>query len=237
MDGLAKELANKLFPESKSPKKDYRQLLSRLNNAINTLEVKMSDNEWDKINFSKDVPSVALMKYRKAFLNEVVKGRPPMGDEDETGNRLPQDEVRVGCRKRLRDTMVDKKASKLKGRQLFPHEIVQKFQHHNQMSTLEKDVLACQWNDIRTSVMEAMVAIAGKQEEEQQQEESKEEEEEGMKVDLGKMVPLVDVSGSMYGTPIEVAISLGLLVSEITAPAYRNRCLTFSQTPTWVELQ
>jgi hypothetical protein len=50
------------------------------------------------------------------------------------------------------------------------------------------------------------------------------------------LVSLVDVSGSMSGVPMEVAISLGLLVSEIASPDYRHRCLTFSASPTWVEL-
>ena len=116
MDKLAKELANKMFPDSKPPMKQYRHLLSRLNAAINTVEVKMSKNEWDTIDFSKDVPSVSLMKYRKSFLNEVVKGRPLIEDEDETGNRHPKDAVRVACRKRLRETIMDKKCAKLKGR-------------------------------------------------------------------------------------------------------------------------
>jgi len=40
----------------------------------------------------------------------------------------------------------------------------------------------------------------------------------------------------MSGTPMEVAIALGLLVSEISSPAYAHRCLTFSSEPTWVEL-
>jgi hypothetical protein len=127
MKNLAKELATKLFPDSKAPRKEYRQLVSRLNIAINTLEVKMSNKEWDTIDFAKQVPSVSLMKYRKAFLNEVVNGRPPMGNEHETGNRHPKDEVRVLCRKRSRDTMMDQDCAKLKGKQLFPHEIVHKF--------------------------------------------------------------------------------------------------------------
>ena len=68
--------------------------------------------------------------------------------------------------------------------------------------------------------------------------EGKEEEKKsGLAVDLGKMISLVDVSGSMCGTPMEVAIALGLLVSEIASPAYSNRCLTFSATPTWVEFR
>ena len=46
----------------------------------------------------------------------------------------------------------------------------------------------------------------------------------------------MDVSGSMSGTPMEVAIALGILVSEITSPSYANRCLTFSARPEWVEI-
>merc|ERR1719453_2032646 len=56
-------------------------------------------------------------------------------------------------------------------------------------------------------------------------------------VDLGKMVPLVDVSGSMHGKPMEAAIGLGLLVSELTHPAFRHRALTFESRPEWVQLQ
>lgn len=231
MDGLAKELANKVFPNSKSPKKDYRQLLSRLNTAINTVEVKMSSNQWDTIDFTT-CPSVALMKYRKAFLNECVRGEQPMTVEmEETGNRHPVDNVRVACRKRLRDTLSNEKASKLKGRQLFPHEIVRKFigdpyscgRNICRMSDLEKDILYCQWNDIRVGVLEAMSKIDGR-------------DNDVSGLNLGKMVSLVDVSGSMSGTPMEVAIALGLLVSEIASPEYGNRCLTFSAKPQWVIL-
>jgi hypothetical protein len=53
---------------------------------------------------------------------------------------------------------------------------------------------------------------------------------------LGMMVPVVDVSGSMAGQPMEVAISLGLLVAELTHPAFRDRMLTFEETPRWHDL-
>jgi len=55
-------------------------------------------------------------------------------------------------------------------------------------------------------------------------------------IDLGKLVPLVDVSGSMSGTPMEAAIGLGILVSELAHPAFRNRALTFESHPNWVDL-
>lgn len=51
---------------------------------------------------------------------------------------------------------------------------------------------------------------------------------------LGNMIPMVDVSGSMEGTPMNVAIALGIRISEHSA--LKNRILTFSSKPTWVNL-
>lgn len=44
--------------------------------------------------------------------------------------------------------------------------------------------------------------------------------------------PLVDVSGSMSGEPMEVAIALGLLLSEITCDQFKGSMLTFHENPT-----
>ena len=41
----------------------------------------------------------------------------------------------------------------------------------------------------------------------------------------------------MTGRPMEAAIGLGLLVSELTHEAFRDRCLTFESTPQWVDLR
>ena len=35
---------------------------------------------------------------------------------------------------------------------------------------------------------------------------------------------------------MEVAIALGILVSEVTHPDFRNRLLTFETKPSWVNL-
>lgn len=43
--------------------------------------------------------------------------------------------------------------------------------------------------------------------------------------------PLVDVSGSMCGTPMEVAIALGLLLSEIASDQFRGLMMTFDANP------
>lgn len=47
-------------------RRGYRQLLSAMRKALNVVEVKMSANNWNKIQF-ENVPSVAHKNYRKAF--------------------------------------------------------------------------------------------------------------------------------------------------------------------------
>ena len=51
---------------------------------------------------------------------------------------------------------------------------------------------------------------------------------------LGKMIAMVDVSGSMNGDPLYAAIALGLRIAEKSLLG--KRVLTFSASPTWVNL-
>jgi hypothetical protein len=51
---------------------------------------------------------------------------------------------------------------------------------------------------------------------------------------LGKMIALVDVSGSMTGDPMNVAIALGIRIAEKSLLG--KRIITFSSTPKWVNL-
>ena len=53
---------------------------------------------------------------------------------------------------------------------------------------------------------------------------------------LARVVAMADVSGSMQGTPMNVSIALGILASEITHPAFRDKVLTFSEDPVWHDL-
>ena len=52
---------------------------------------------------------------------------------------------------------------------------------------------------------------------------------------LGKMIAMVDVSGSMDGDPLHAAIALGIRVAEKSMLG--KRVLTFSALPTWVNLE
>jgi hypothetical protein len=52
---------------------------------------------------------------------------------------------------------------------------------------------------------------------------------------LGKFIAMVDVSGSMSGDPMNVAIALGIRIAEKSLLG--KRVMTFSSKPTWVNLE
>jgi hypothetical protein len=151
------------------------------------------------------------MKWRKAFLNE-RKGECPDA-LNETGNRFPDDVDRVTSRKNLEGAVKDKCVN---GKQLMPHEIVKKFMT-DAITGIEEELLALQWEKLKENVLQ--------------------NKNDGVGLKLGNVVPLVDVSCSMEGLPMEVAISLGILVSEITNPAFSDTFITFSTEPEWVSLK
>ena len=51
------------------------------------------------------------------------------------------------------------------------------------------------------------------------------------------ILPMIDVSGSMMGMPLAVAISLGMYLSERTKGEFKDMFLTFSENPELVKLQ
>lgn len=221
----------------------YRKLLARLTSVLDVTEVKMCGKRFAEIDMEK-VPSLCVKKYRKAFLNESLEGGMKPA-QYETGNRHPYDVDRVACRQHL---MSNIKSGKVKGKQLYPHEIVRELMKtpvcvrpgarragrgagrggrggrgdQCPLSSLEIRMLEVQWNDMRNNLVASLRA--------------KKEAGAVPAIDLGKLVPLVDVSGSMAGEPMEVAIALGILVSEMNHPAFSHRLLTFENSPKWVHL-
>jgi len=53
---------------------------------------------------------------------------------------------------------------------------------------------------------------------------------------LSRCLAVVDVSGSMAGLPMQVAIALGLLVCECTLPPFQGLVCTFSKQPSFVKV-
>jgi len=50
------------------------------------------------------------------------------------------------------------------------------------------------------------------------------------------ILPMIDVSGSMFGTPLQVAISLGMYLAERNKSQFVNTFLTFSENPQLVRI-
>ena len=51
------------------------------------------------------------------------------------------------------------------------------------------------------------------------------------------ILPMIDTSGSMFGKPLQVAISLGMYLSERNKSEFQDRFLTFSESPQFVKIQ
>ena len=136
------------------------------------------------------------------------KNRKAFMNQDKKGNTRSNADHRIACAKNMNKHIEDMIANpkgnkKIHGANLMPHYIVKHFMKKSQNDI----VLEAQWVDLITKLSD-----------------------EG---NLGNMVPMCDVSGSMGGTPMEVCIALGLIVSELASPAFKNRILTFSSNPTW----
>lgn len=48
---------------------------------------------------------------------------------------------------------------------------------------------------------------------------------------LSNCIAVSDVSGSMYGIPMEVSVALGVLISEVSEEPWKGRLITFSEIP------
>ena len=210
---IAKELAGLMFPGAKDSRRQYRKLVAGLNAALGTVEVKMAAGDWDKIE-PGSVPARCLTLKRAAFTNVVIPRRGGMAK----GAQRNEDLVRVKCAEAFsahaKLARKDPTKSRMHGANMQPHELVSKYLHGNHQS--EDDIIEAQWVDLREKLKTAAKEAGGG--------------------GLGNMIPLVDVSGSMQGTPMEVAIALGLLVAELTHPTFRDRMITFESNPQWHKL-
>ena len=52
---------------------------------------------------------------------------------------------------------------------------------------------------------------------------------------INNCIAVCDDSGSMSGTPMEVCVSLGLLLSELAEEPWKGKVITFSETQTAVD--
>jgi hypothetical protein len=207
--GAATLCADAFFPAEPSARARmvlYRKTVSELNRSLKTVEVNMCSKSWAAIT-PDAVPGRCLKLHTKAFLNEPIK---------ENGNefRYPDDADRMLCRSHFQEFIqnVKKGTKKAHGAHVvLPHELVRKVLQSNAypLHTTEDEhaINQAQWDSIREETMK----FGG----------------------LGKAVAMCDFSGSMDGTPKWISLALGILISEVTHPAFRDHILSFDAEPQW----
>ena len=123
--------------------------------------------------------------------------------------RFPDSEDRMECRHHFLDWKEELKSGTKKAHGanvIMPHELVTQTLEHCR-SADEQDITQAQWESIR----DKMAAGGG----------------------LGKAVAMCDFSGSMNGLPKLISLALGIIISEVTHPSFKDHILSFDSNPTW----
>ncbi len=180
---------------------------SPLNKHIDTVEVKMADKDgkWSEIDYNR-VPSKALGKYTKAWLNQTKKNEERSTKEDRRQAALKYKE-HIENAKKQRDLPDEEKTAKVHGKRCEIYDLVKSAWNVHGMEQSTRDQINLQWQDQGKSTG-----------------------------DLQNVIAMVDTSSSMTcddSTPLFNAIGLGIRIAEKAAPAFKNRVLTFNTRPEW----
>ncbi len=171
------DLARSIRDELGVTNAEYRRTLKE---NSETVEQAMCSKEWNSIDYTK-VPSVAMMKYSKAFRKQ-------------DGPRF--------------EGFLNDKTKKINTAVNYPHEVIRH-------ARKDVDVGDKMWTNLPEFTEPGQYFLT-----------------------------VVDVSGSMTGpsidkagsTPIDVAIALGLYLSERNVGPFANKVVTFSSMPQWAEI-
>lgn len=179
-----RNVALKIVKGLNMSEREYRKTLSKLRRALDLVEIKIAENRYEEIDFSK-LPSKAQMVYRELFM------------------RKAQERYTAY----LKELMLGK--AKINAGTLFPVDIVGKVLREYNVSLANRYLYDAMWKNLPNY-------FEGRNE-------------------TGLCV--VDVSGSMSGTPMKVAISLGLYCADKCNGPFKNRFITFSSRPELVKVQ
>ena len=186
----------------------FRQLISKLNKELNTIQINQCSNNWKDINFDKHVTSITMRKQANAFNMIGKKGR-------ERVVSVNTQEDRMECKRHYQEYLNQCRRGEktVKGSRVslvdFVKGAINLEYQSNSATSDERDLLNMQWN-----------------------ENSKQNES------MGNMIAMVDTSGSMEcdnGLPLYSAIGLGIRVAEKSKLG--KRVMTFNAQPSWVNLE
>ena len=206
-----KEMGNCLRQNLSMTHKQYRKTLAALRDRINVLERLMSAGRWDEIEFDK-IPSKAGFKYRNAFARHDLE--------------------RAKSEKNVRtyeDFMSDKE-TKVNAKDLYPYEIVDQAINltrnsfswwsretdDSRVDPVQRNVVNKYWDNFLESIDDLLSLDA---------------------------LAVVDTSGSMLsggikgGTPMDVAISLGMCLAEKARGPFAGHYISFSSRPQLIKVE
>ena len=172
---------------------EYRKTLSKLRKHIDVTEVKMSNREWDKIDYEK-VPSKASLIYKNAFLKN---------DKDRYVEFISQ---------------VNNGEKKINASTLYPHDIVNKYSRDSyygcSISKIDESLEAL-WKNLPNTLKDKNSA---------------------------NTLVVADGSGSMTVrvgnsnvSALDVANALAIYFAERATGPYKNKYITFSSRPQFVD--
>ena len=135
---------------------------------------------------------------------------------DKNGNYRGSEEARLKCRQNLLEfiELVKGGKAKIHGKTMFIHELCE-YIHSNSISSEEEDILNAQYNDHLEHFRKIMI--------------------DG-NIKLNKGVVLADFSGSMTGDPMNAAMAIAILISDLCESPWNNRFISFESEPQWIQL-
>jgi hypothetical protein len=207
-DYFAHYLATARTPESKvkAQRKAYQhyrqQVLSPLNAKLKTPQIKQCAGEWSAIDYKHDVTSITMRKQTRAFMYQNKDGT-SRGDDPDRVQAAENFDAFVNTAVEKGETIKGKRV----GFNTIAHDAWalegRRYSQHESVSSTEINVQDLQW--------ESMLETLG---------------------ELGDMVPMIDLSGSMSGDPMDAAMGLGLAVA--SKSCLGKRAMTFSTNPHWM---
>jgi hypothetical protein len=190
-------------------KTKYRQMVSKLNKHLDTIQIKQCNKKWATIDFNK-VTSITLVKQKKAFMNIKSDGK--------TKYILDHDRHDCALNMQLYVEKSVKNNTPMKGQRIDMEMFTKtaldiiKRKQNPYLSNFDKKTIQCetelldsQWknNSIQSSILDNYIAI-------------------------------IDISDSMSRTPMYVANAIGIRIAEKSKLG--KRVLTFSNKPQWINL-
>lgn len=206
---IVKNICKRIYPESF--KEDFKVAMRLYRKDISAINRTINTTEQNMAHGEFHKIKFELVPGR--CLN---KHRRAWLGEDKSGEIVNRDHDRQTCRHNYMQFL--SKASRgevsAKGTQMFVHELTEKMKD---CSDSDEQLFNAQFQN-HVDAISATAAENG--------------------TNLGNSVVIADVSGSMTGDPMNVAIGLALVMSSpgIASPGWENIAMTFSTNPTWIKL-